>query len=92
MRRDSASKAALVGLTLSSAKELGVDNIRVNAIMPGYMPTDMGNASPEAMDIARETSMLGRLGSVDEAASFVRWLMGTDAITGQVFSLDSRSL
>ena len=86
----SASKAALLGFSLSAAKELGADNIRVNAIMPGYIPTDMGNASPAAMEAAKEQSLLGTLGSVDDVAAFVRWLISTTTVTGQVFSLDSR--
>lgn len=85
------SKAALLGLTLSAAAELGPLNIRVNALLPGYMPTDMGKSSPRAMEKAAGESHLSRLASPAEAASFVLWLAGTENITGQVFTLDSRS-
>jgi 3-oxoacyl-[acyl-carrier protein] reductase len=57
----SASKAALLGLTVSAARELSEYNIRVNAVLPGYMPTDMGRANPAAMAAARERSLSGRL-------------------------------
>ncbi len=85
-----ASKAALVGLTLSAARELAAEGIRVNAVAPGYMPTALGSASPAAMERARRESLLGRLSDPAEAASFVLWLAGTSGITGQVFTLDSR--
>jgi 3-oxoacyl-[acyl-carrier protein] reductase len=87
----SASKAALLGLTLTAARELGGQNIRVNAVIPGYMPTSMGTHAPEAMKRAMEESLLGRLSSPAEVASFVCWLAGTEGITGQAFSLDSRA-
>jgi 3-oxoacyl-[acyl-carrier protein] reductase len=86
----SASKAALLGLTASAARELAGDNIRVNAVLPGYMATDMGRSRPGAVKRARKESLLGRLADPGEAASFVAWLAGTEGITGQVFSLDSR--
>jgi len=86
----SASKAALLGLTLSAAAELGPMNIRVNALLPGYMPTDMGKGSPQAMEKAARESYLSRLASPAEATSFVLWLSGTENITGQIFTLDSR--
>ncbi len=86
----SASKAALLGFTRSLAKELAQMGIRVNALMPGYLPTDMGRSARAAMERARGESMLGSLSDPAEAASFVLWLAGTENITGQVFVLDSR--
>ncbi len=86
----SASKAALLGLTKAMAQELAEDNIRVNAIVPGYMPTDMGRAAVGAMERARTDSLLDTLADPKEAASFIVWLASTERITGQVFSLDSR--
>ncbi len=86
----SASKAALIGFTLTTAQELGPLNIRVNAVLPGYMPTDMGASAKKAMEAARSHSALGRLADPAESASFVRWLVGTEGITGRVFDLDSR--
>jgi 3-oxoacyl-[acyl-carrier protein] reductase len=86
----SASKAALIGLTYSMAMELGEHNIRVNAVLPGYMPTEMGKASERAMEEARAESMLGRLSEMREVSGFLAWLLRTENITGQVFALDSR--
>lgn len=86
----SASKAALLGLTYTLAKELGEHNIRVNAVLPGYMPTDMGRASRGAMEEAKAESMLGRLSDMREVSGFMAWLLRTENITGQVFTLDSR--
>ncbi|GAB4390428.1 MAG: 3-oxoacyl-[acyl-carrier-protein] reductase [Thermodesulfovibrionales bacterium] len=86
----SASKAAVLGLTRSLAAELGDKGIRVNAVLPGYMPTAMGSASPEAMERARAESLLGSLSDPEEVARFVAWLVGTRTVTGQVFVLDSR--
>lgn len=86
----SASKAALLGLTASAARELSEYNIRVNAVLPGYMPTDMGRASTGAMATARASSLLGKLSDPKDVAAFVVWLVETQTITGQVFNLDSR--
>ena len=86
----SASKAALVGLTMEQAAFLAKDNIRVNVIVPGYMPTQMGLGAVGAMERAKEDSLLGVLASPGEAASFVVWLATTERLTGQVFPLDSR--
>lgn len=86
----SASKAALIGLSHTSAKELAQDNIRVNVLLPGYMMTKMGAAAIKAMEKARENSISGKLSDPLEVAQFVAYLLGTKNITGQVFSLDSR--
>lgn len=86
----SASKAALLGLSASAAKEFSAHGIRVNSVLPGYMPTEMGEASPKAEEAARKRSLLGRLSDPKEAAAFVAWLVGTESITGQVFVIDSR--
>jgi|Deesub1362A_J573_1020465.scaffolds.fasta_scaffold00004_346 3-oxoacyl-[acyl-carrier protein] reductase len=86
----SASKAAVLGFTFSLAKELGKDNIRVNAVLPGYMPTDMGKSAGKAMEKAERQSLLGRLSDPKEVSGFIIWLVQTEGITGQVFVLDSR--
>lgn len=88
----SASKAALLGFTKSAARELSAYRIRVNALLPGYLETAMGEAAAAAMDQARRESVLGMLASADEAAELAVCLLRTDRITGQVFSLDSRIL
>lgn len=87
----SASKAALVGVTRSLAKELGGRNIRVNLVEPGFIATDMTAAMTAA---AREKTLanvpLGRLGEADEVAKLVAFLAGDDAsyITGQCIRVD----
>ncbi|TAN41981.1 MAG: SDR family oxidoreductase [Nitrospirae bacterium] len=86
----SASKAALIGFTKSLAAELSREKIRVNAVLPGYMLTDMGASSPVAAEAAKAESLMGRLSKPQEAALFIRFLSGTENITGQVFPLDSR--
>ncbi|MDI6800504.1 MAG: SDR family oxidoreductase [Thermodesulfovibrionales bacterium] len=86
----SASKAALLGLTKTAAVELAEYKIKVNAFLPGYMPTEMGMNAEEAMKIAKEESLLHTLSDPKEAAGFILYLAGTKNITGQVFCLDSR--
>lgn len=88
----SASKAAILGLTYTSAAELAIYNIRVNAVMPGFMATDMGVKAFRAMTEARGKSMINRLSDPAEVAAVVLAIVGTKDITGQVFSLDSRIL
>lgn len=86
----SASKAALLGLTLSAAKELGGSGIRVNAVMPGYLMTEMGLKADKAIESARDSSILKTVSNARETADFIMFLVSTRNITGQVFSLDSR--
>ena len=86
----SASKAGLLGLTKTAALELAGSNIRVNAVLPGYMPTDMGLSAGEALRRAREESLLNKLSDPREVAGFILYLAGTENITGQIFCLDSR--
>lgn len=86
----SASKAALLGFTLSLAIELAPHGIKVNALIPGYMPTAMGSAAPAAMRRAKAESPLGRLSDPAEVAGFAAFLLETEGITGQAFVADSR--
>jgi 3-oxoacyl-[acyl-carrier protein] reductase len=86
-----ASKAGLVGLTKSVAKELASRNVLCNAVAPGFIETDM---TSELTDAAREGLQqqiaLGRLGSPEDVAGVVAFLAGPDAtyITGQVLVVD----
>lgn len=86
----SASKAALIGFAKAIAVELGPDNIRVNTVLPGYLPTRMGMQSHSALCAAKEESLLGRLSEPDEVSEFIAFLCSTRAVSGQVFALDSR--
>lgn len=89
----SASKAGLIGLTRACAREFGRFNIKVNAILPGYLPTAMGEKISEVMvnRIVR-TNALGRVSNPNEVADFVHHLSGMRDVSGQVFNLDSRVL
>jgi 3-oxoacyl-[acyl-carrier protein] reductase len=88
----SASKAGLVGLTISAARELAEYNIRVNAVVPGYMPTGMGAAAITAMKQAAQESILKTLSEPSEVARCIALVAGMGYITGQVLILDSRIL
>jgi 3-oxoacyl-[acyl-carrier protein] reductase len=86
-----AAKAGLFGLTTSLARELGSRNVRVNAVLPGVLPTRM-TADLSEDDLAQfaAANTLGRINSPTEVAQFVVFLGGTQNISGQVFQLDSR--
>lgn len=86
----SASKAALLGLTFSLAKELAPHNIRVNAVMPGYIATPMGLANLNALERARSDSVLNTLAEAYEAAELIAFILNTKRVSGQIFTLDSR--
>jgi 3-oxoacyl-[acyl-carrier protein] reductase len=86
-----ASKAGIVGFTKSLAKEVGPRGITVNAVAPGYIPTDLTSELPkELVDEAVRLTPLGRLGTVDDVAGAVTFLASEDArfITGQVIRVD----
>ena len=87
-----ASKAGLIGLTLSAAIELGPSNVNVNAVAPGYIRTTrLTDAVPaELLDRARERSVLGRLGGPRDVAHVVAFLCSEQArhITGAVIPVD----
>lgn len=87
----SASKAGLIALTKSVAKELGSRNILVNAIAPGFIETDMTSAmTPEARSALTVLIPLERLGAPADIASAVVFLASEQAsyITGQVIVID----
>ncbi len=86
-----ASKAGLIGLTKSVAKELAPRNVRVNAVAPGFIDTDMTAVLPqEARDVLSAQIALGRLGAPQDVASAVAFLASDAAsyITGQVIVVD----
>ncbi len=86
-----ASKAGLIGLTKSTARELASRGITVNAVCPGYIPTDMTNSIPDEMKEALLAQIpLGRMGSLQEVAATVGFLASDAAayITGQTIVVD----
>lgn len=86
-----AAKAGIVGFTRSLAKEAGSRGITVNAVAPGYVPTDLTSDLPQALlDEAVKVTPLGRLGSPTDVAGAVSFLASDDAafITGQVLRVD----
>lgn len=86
-----ASKAGLIGMTKSVAKELAGRGVLVNAVAPGYIETDMTAELPEAARTALMSNIaLGRLGKPEDIAPAVRFLAGPGAsyITGQVLVVD----
>lgn len=87
----SATKAAIDGFTRSAARELGIKNIRVNSVSPGYLHTDMTQNMSEKKksQIIRRTPM-GRLGEVEDIVGVVKFLVSDESsfITGQTFVID----
>lgn len=86
----SASKAAILGLTKTASIELAQYKIKVNTILPGYMPTKMGLNARNALNKAKEDSLLNVLSDPKEVARFILYLAETENITGQIFTIDSR--
>ena len=87
----SASKAGLIGLTKALARELGSRQITVNAVAPGFIPTDLTKDLPsELKDASLKMIPLGRWGSPQEIAAAVAFLASDEAgyITGHVLSVD----
>jgi 3-oxoacyl-[acyl-carrier protein] reductase len=87
----SASKAAVIGLTKSLAKELAPSGIRVNCIAPGVINTDMNSALDfDTKKALVEATPLGRLGTLEDIAAAAFFLASADSsfITGQVLTVD----
>ena len=84
-----ASKAGLIGLTKSVAREVAPRGIRVNAIAPGFIESDMTDAIPEKMRDAMVGQIpMKRIGKAEEVAQVASFLAQQEYITGQVIAID----
>ena len=84
-----ASKAGVIGMTKSLAKELASRGVTVNAVAPGFIDTDMTAALPEAARAELvKTIPVGSIGSTEDVAQAVVFLINAPYITGQVLSVD----
>lgn len=88
----SASKAGLIGFTKSLAKELGMYNISVNALCPGFIVTDLNRHNDEKRKIAIEKSLMSIDNSLLDLLNFILFLSSDrlSGVSGQVFNIDSR--
>lgn len=87
----SAAKAGLIGLTKALAKEVGLSGVRVNAVSPGVVLTDMMNVFSESdKEILKDETPLNTLGTPEDIAEAVSFLVSDKAkfITGQVLSVN----
>jgi len=87
-----ASKAAMIGFTKSLAREVGGQQITVNALAPGFIETDMtGGLGEEGKAQVKRRSALRRLAEVDDVAAMVEFLLGEGGrnITGAVLTIDA---
>ena len=85
-----ASKAGLIGLTMSFAKEMGARGVRCNAIAPGFIATDMTDKLNDATKVAIVSSVsLGRMGNADEIANVALFLASdmSSYITGETIKV-----
>lgn len=86
-----ASKAGLIALGESLAKEIGSRNVRVNTVLPGLLPTRMiADLNAEQLHDLIGENVLRRINSLEEVAEFTVFLAKMQNVSGQVFQLDSR--
>ena len=84
----SAAKAGIVGLTKSTAKELAGKNITCNAVAPGFIATDMTKDLIEAQGELVSSIPLGRVGTPEDVAKAIVFLLDSDYVTGEVIRVD----
>ena len=87
----SMSKAMLLGYTKDMAQELGAQNIKINAVFPGFLETNMtSELSLKIKEKIKQEHALKRFTTPKETAAFIYNICQTENISGQVFNLDSR--
>ncbi len=84
-----ASKAGLLGLVQTAAREWGPHNIRVNLVCPGWQPTDLAGESYPTADQLQD-HVLGRVTKLDDVSTTICRLAQLPDVSGQVWNLDSR--
>ncbi len=85
----SATKGAVIALTKALAKELGPSGIRVNAVAPGVILTDMcAGVDPEILDGMAQDTPLGRNGTPMDVARAMEYLANADFVTGHILNVD----
>lgn len=85
----SATKGAVIALTKALAKELGPSGIRVNAVAPGVILTDMcANVDPEILEEMAEDAPVGRNGRPMDVARAMEYLANADFVTGHILNVD----
>lgn len=84
----SASKAGLVGLTKSVAKELAARGVRCNAVAPGFIQTDMTDSMSAASEQLAQAIPMKRLGKPEDVADAVAYLVCAEYVTGEVLRVD----
>ena len=85
----SATKGAIIALSKALAQELGPAGVRVNCVAPGVIATDMcANVSPETMEVLKEESPIGRIGTPADVAKAMCYLADAEFVTGQVLPVN----
>lgn len=82
-------KHGVIGITKALAKEVGLSNIRVNAISPGFINTDMNkNVSSDAIESIKREIPLNKIGNVEDISKCILWLVKDNYTTGQIISIN----
>ena len=85
----SATKAGIIGMTEALAKEMGPSNIRVNAVAPGIIDTDMNkNLNESEINQIKNEIPLEKIGKPEDVAKVVKWLAESEYVTGEVIRVD----